>query len=163
MCRRLALHVKANTLKSLQRQKVLYTHFLGFPPLNNGQEVKAATWKADRYHPEEEECFLHHIPGWEIWQCESEIDPMSPAPLSKIRPSGQARLGPILRGKAEGAKEYRRLTGTFAFSRCLGSINPSSPSHVTLLSAFPALTLTMLREMIASISNCHWSEKHQGW
>ena len=43
------------------------------------------------------------------------------------RRSGQARLGPILRGKA---KEYR-LSGTFASSWCLGAINPS-PSHVSL-------------------------------
>ena len=49
------------------------------------------------------------------------------AALAKIRRSGQARLGPILRGKA---KEYR-LSGTFASSWCLGAINPS-PSHVTL-------------------------------
>ena len=49
------------------------------------------------------------------------------AALAKIRRSGQARLGPILRGKA---KEYR-LSGTFASSWCLGAINPS-PSHVSL-------------------------------
>ena len=72
---------------------------------------------------------------------------MSPALAEKIRASGQARLGPILRGKAEeGAKEFR-LTGTFAFSR--SPINPKSFRCHPARSPFTALlTLTMFSEMI---------------
>ena len=114
--------------------------------LNNGEEGKAATWKAAT----EREIILILCSSvcWEIWhQCESEIDPMSPALAEKIRASGQARLGPILRGKAEeGAKEYR-LTGTFAFSR--SPINPKSFRCHPARSPFTALlTLTMFSEMI---------------
>ena len=102
---------------------------MGFPLINYGSVPgTVTTWKAYKESPEEN-CLLcpsSHSSGWEIWQCESEIDPMSLA-LAKIRGSGQARLGPILRGKA---KEYR-LSGTFASSWCLGAINPS-PSHVSL-------------------------------
>ena len=61
----------------------------------------------------------------EIWrQRESKIDPMSPS-LSGVssETSGQARLGPILRqGWLGHGKEYR-LTATFAFSRCSGTID----------------------------------------
>ena len=112
--------------------------------LNNGEEGKAATWKAAT----EIILILCSSVCWEIWhQCESEIDPMSPALAEKIRASGQARLGPILRGKAEeGAKEYR-LTGTFAFSR--SPINPKSFRCHPARSPFTALlTLTMFSEMI---------------
>ena len=102
---------------------------MGFPLINYGSVPgTVTTWKAYKESPEEN-CLLcpsSHSSGWEIWQCESEIDPMSLA-LAKIGTSGQARLGPILRGKA---KEYR-LSGTFASSWCLGAINPS-PSHVSL-------------------------------
>ena len=56
MCRRLALHLKASTLKSLQRQKVLCNHFPGVSPLNN--MVKKAKLSLERltekYHLEEE-------------------------------------------------------------------------------------------------------------
>ena len=98
---------------------------MGFPLINYGSVPgTVTTWKAYKESPEEN-CLL--CPPTALDGKSDRVSQRSIRCRSLWRRSGQARLGPILRGKA---KEYR-LSGTFASSWCLGAINPS-PSHVSL-------------------------------
>ena len=79
---------------------------MGFPLINYGSVPgTVTTWKAYKESPEEN-CLLcpsSHSSGWEIWQCESEIDPMSLA-LAKI---GTGKAGPHSSGKGQRISTVR--------------------------------------------------------
>ena len=127
-------------------KKCFANTFLGFPLLNNGEERK------------EEKCAIPlEIGGWGIWhQCESEIDPMSPLCLSEDPTIRTGKARPHSSGKGRGGPKNIDWQGLSLFP----DANPKSftchPDIVLHCTQCSALTLTMLREMIASIWNCHW-------
>ena len=123
-----------------------------------GCDWEGSSWSSARVFP---------VPNraWEIWhQCESEIDPMSPALAEEIQPSGQARLGPILRGNAEEGPKNIDWQGLSLFLDALAG----DPDKSQVLQVSPCwialhwfLAVAMLWEIISSVCNCHWSEEHQ--
>ena len=95
--------------------------FLGVPLLNNGQECKdAALERLLLRGQRSSRCVYCAIPpqirGWEIWhQCDSEIDPMSPALPGEDPTIRTGKARPHSSGKGRGGQRISTTDRDFRF------------------------------------------------